>query len=287
MKSYQTILTFGCNFFTLFWRQLDSSRFKAIQLIFLTLTTVLHQIMSKPLNYATSSHHRSSSSISSHSPHRISPCNLPFYFIPSKTSLPEPYEKVYRRAKAMKGCAERIRRNFVSKDQLQLKAINKSCLVNVNHKSTEMYDWKKKKKNFESGLDSLRHSWLPEISNSIEDIATIEVKDAFRRSFQYLQYFAIGLEQLLLDQALHEGQMIKEFREIEDKLSQLLCEIQLGMWYRNIKPDKHIEFEVMTQEYRDIADASRRMIRDYLLLRDLVKLTDYITQIFASLASRF
>ncbi|XP_025017225.1 uncharacterized protein LOC107365317 [Tetranychus urticae] len=260
MKSYQTILTFGCNFFTLFWRQLDSSRFKAIQLIFLTLTTVLHQIMSKPLNYATSSHHRSSSSISSHSPHRISPCNLPFYFIPSKTSLPEPYEKVYRRAKAMKGCAERIRRNFVQM----------------------LGD-----EDFESGLDSLRHSWLPEISNSIEDIATIEEEDAFRRSFQYLQYFAIGLEQLLLDQALHEGQMIKEFREIEDKLSQLLCEIQLGMWYRNIKPDKHIEFEVMTQEYRDIADASRRMIRDYLLLRDLVKLTDYITQIFASLASRF
>ncbi|XP_025017222.1 uncharacterized protein LOC112539170 [Tetranychus urticae] len=138
---------------------------------------------------------------------------------------------------------------------------------------------------FESGLDSLRHGWLPEISSSVNDI--IEEGDAFRRSFQYLQYFAIGLEQLLLDQILHEGRMIKEFREIEDKLSQLLCEIQLGMWYRNIKPDKHIEFEVMTQEYRDIADASRRMIRDYLLLRDLVKLTDYITQIFANLASHY
>ncbi|XP_053206866.1 uncharacterized protein LOC128391055 [Panonychus citri] len=256
----KSVINMCWNSFTFFWIHSDSSRFQLIQLIF------LHQLMCK-LNYASSHHHHSSSTSSSSTfnpPHpRISPCNIPFFFLPTKLAIQphiEPYEKVYRRAKAIKGCAKRVRKNF------------------VQMLSDE---------DFETGLDNLRLNWLPEISNSIEDIAIIEEEDAFRRSFQYLQYFAIGLEQLVLDQALHEGHMIKEFREIEEKLSQLLCEVQLGMWYRNIKPDKRVGFEVMTIEYRDIADASRRMIRDYLLLRDLIKLTDYITQIFASLASRF
>ena len=93
------------------------------------------------------------------------------------------------------------------------------------------------------------------------------------------------MEQINLDQVLHDGSLIDEFREIEDHLRQLLCELQLGMWYREIAPEDHVGQEIMAQEYRDISDDSRRLIRDYLLIRDLSQLVEQIKSLFLRLDS--
>lgn len=116
--------------------------------------------------------------------------------------------------------------------------------------------------------------------------SSLQEEDAFVQAFQYLQYYAVGFEQIILDQILHDGQMLNEFREIEEHLGQLMCELQLGMWYRDISPNKHIGQEAMSQEYRDVGDASRRVIRDFLLLRDFIEITDFVYKMFQVLSKR-
>ncbi|XP_053204712.1 uncharacterized protein LOC128389190 [Panonychus citri] len=191
----------------------------------------------------------------------VNPCNLPIYISPTKESQPsvrDIYEKITRRASTTKGLSENIRQQFI-------KFLGDE--------------------DFESGVIDLRLEWLPEVQAIIEEFEQFEEPDALRKSFKYLQYFAVGLEQINLDQVLHDGSLIDEFREIEDHLRQLLCELQLGMWYREISPEDHIGQEIMAQEYRDISDDSRRLIRDYLLVRDLSQLVDQIKSLFLRLDS--
>lgn len=108
-------------------------------------------------------------------------------------------------------------------------------------------------------------------------------QDAFKSAFEYIQYFAVGLEQILLDQVLHDGQMTSEFKDIEYDLFQLLCEIQLGMHLQNIEPKEDVLRNVMSHQYRDINETSLRNLRDYLILRDYIAATNYIAELFAFL----
>ena len=96
----------------------------------------------------------------------------------------------------------------------------------------------------------------------------------------------MGLEQILLDQVLHDGKMTQEFKDIEYDLFQLLCEIQLGMHLQSITPKPDIIREVMSHQYRDINETSLRNLRDYLILRDYISATNFIAQLFAYLRSK-
>lgn len=91
----------------------------------------------------------------------------------------------------------------------------------------------------------------------------------------------MGLEQILLDQILHDGKMITQFKDIEYELFQLLCEIQFGMHVQNIQLKSDVLRHVMSHQYRDINESSLRNLRDYLILRDYIAATNFITQLFA------
>ena len=64
-----------------------------------------------------------------------------------------------------------------------------------------------------------------------------------------MQYFAIGLEQILLDQVLHPdkrtSQLKELFKEVEFNLYVLMCELQLAMHLRRVQPREHIMSSVM------------------------------------------
>ena len=45
-----------------------------------------------------------------------------------------------------------------------------------------------------------------------------QLNSALRNIYNYLQRFAVGLEEIVLDQALFDGEFIQEFNEAEYKL---------------------------------------------------------------------
>ena len=48
---------------------------------------------------------------------------------------------------------------------------------------------------------------------------------ALLRIYNYLQRFAVGLEEIVLDQALFDGEFIQEFNEAEYKLKAVSSEL--------------------------------------------------------------
>lgn len=61
-----------------------------------------------------------------------------------------------------------------------------------------------------------------------------QTEDAFKTAFKILQYFAVGLQQVLLDIVLYDGKMWLEFNKMENQLYQITCEIKLGMYSRGV-----------------------------------------------------
>jgi len=51
---------------------------------------------------------------------------------------------------------------------------------------------------------------------------------------------AVGLEQVVLDQAAYGGRYLEEFNETEFRLKAVLCELQLAMMERGISVDEEI-----------------------------------------------
>lgn len=137
---------------------------------------------------------------------------------------------------------------------------------------------------FVKGMSSRRQNWLPEIPEPSEATFRSYTKEqAFRESFEYLQYFAVGIEQIILDQVIHDGQFVSLFRDVENNLTQVLCELQLGIYVLRIPTSPDVLRSVMSQTYRDIGIRSRRDLRDYLILRDYIKATEFVTELFSYL----
>lgn len=109
---------------------------------------------------------------------------------------------------------------------------------------------------------------------------------AFQKAYEYLQYFGVGLEQILLDQVLYDGQFATLFREVENHLTQVLCELQLGMYMLKIEPNPDVMRDVMSQNYRDLNEMSNRNLRDFLILRDYIEAANYVTELFMYLKNK-
>ena len=62
-----------------------------------------------------------------------------------------------------------------------------------------------------------------------------QAEDAFQTAFKILQYFAVGIQQVLLDIVLYDGKMWPEFNRIENQLYQITCEIKLGMYSKGVR----------------------------------------------------
>ena len=96
-----------------------------------------------------------------------------------------------------------------------------------------------------------------------------------------MQYFAVGIEQILIDQQLHDGLLLDQFKEIKYELYQLLCDLQYALHLLNIPQKPNVSRSVMSYEYRDIKELSRRNLRDYRILREYINATHFIENLFA------
>ena len=55
-------------------------------------------------------------------------------------------------------------------------------------------------------------------------LCLFQLDTALQRIYNYLQRFAVGLEEVVLDQALFDGEFIQEFNEAEYKLKAVSSE---------------------------------------------------------------
>lgn len=137
---------------------------------------------------------------------------------------------------------------------------------------------------FEDSVAYYTQSWLPNVPAPTEEhFKSLTREEAFKIAFGYVQYYAVGLEQAVLDQIFHNGPFHRLFLEVQQNLGQLLCELQIGIVHFNVAKNPDVLRDVMSHEYRDIRQDSQRNLRDYIILREYIKLTKYISELFAYL----
>ncbi|XP_022663809.1 uncharacterized protein LOC111251475 isoform X2 [Varroa destructor] len=145
---------------------------------------------------------------------------------------------------------------------------------------------------FESLYQQYVHDWLPRPPATPEDFEKtfeeMNVTTAFRKVYGYLQHYAVGLEQATLDQMFtRKGGFDGHFREVQNSLKQLLCEFDMSISMLKIRKDPDVLRDVMSVEQRKPVDAlgeHQIMLRDYVILRDFISITEYVSRLFTRLA---
>jgi len=134
-----------------------------------------------------------------------------------------------------------------------------------------------------------RYNWLPswkEIPKHLHEsleaghLQKLSLDTALQKIYNYLQRFAVGLEEVVMDQAVFNGDFLMEFNEAEYKLKAVLCELQMAMLERDIEFGEDISREIMKHDVRDIQDQSYRNLRDWYIYRDYMNGLEYIIHAF-------
>lgn len=134
-----------------------------------------------------------------------------------------------------------------------------------------------------------RYNWLPSwkdipkhLHESLEGghLQKLKLDTALSKMYNYLQRFAVGLEEIVIDQALFDGEFIQEFNEAEYKLKAVLCELQMAMLERDIDMGSDVTRDIMKDDVRDIQDQSYRNLRDWYIYRDYMNGLEYVIHAF-------
>nr|CAD7439471.1 unnamed protein product [Timema bartmani] len=160
---------------------------------------------------------------------------------------------------------------------------------------------------------SSNYDWLPSLPKGLgekvpeENLQTLELDTALKDTYEYLQMFAVGLEQVVIDQKENGGEFLQEFKDTEFKVRALntsvinnlskeagdeqirlkeihpyqlwtLCEIQVAMVERNVTPKADVTREIMGEELRMMGNSSYRNLRDWLIFRDYMNGLEYVVQ---------
>ncbi|XP_021960829.1 uncharacterized protein LOC110856648 isoform X2 [Folsomia candida] len=115
---------------------------------------------------------------------------------------------------------------------------------------------------------------------SRDALEELKMAETLRSMYTGLQMFAVGLEQIVLDQSVYGGSFHKDFQETEYQLKYVLCELQIAMLEKGIQHED-VTREIMSGDYRDIDCKTIRNIRDWVIFRDYVNTLEYIQQSFS------
>ncbi|CAG0891897.1 unnamed protein product [Darwinula stevensoni] len=129
-----------------------------------------------------------------------------------------------------------------------------------------------------------RTDWLPSHSKIPKELGEVTPQEHLRglqmqgfmkAVYEYFQQYSVGLEQFILDQAMYGGPHQESIQTLETQVMQLLCELQVGMMEKGIRPNPDVPRDVMSEEFRDIEDESQRNLRDWIIFRDLNNAVEY------------
>lgn len=99
-------------------------------------------------------------------------------------------------------------------------------------------------------------------------------------AYEKMQRLAVGIEQVTLDQALYEGDLLQDFRKIETHIVKILCQLHYAMVHQELKPPMNVTKEIMDESYRDLDGTSARTMRDSVIVLAYNAAVDHLKDIF-------
>ncbi|XP_050449145.1 uncharacterized protein LOC126850319 isoform X1 [Cataglyphis hispanica] len=145
-------------------------------------------------------------------------------------------------------------------------------------------------------LDTWKYHWLPKIPKEIgeklsdEYLNTINFDKAIIESYNYMQKYAMALEQTVWDQeSLHLG-FYDEFRRSEFNIRNILCELHNAITVRPLTTPKPVQRSEMPDAYRVESfrrNETARNVRDWVCYRDYMNCLEYMEQIFYHLRLQY
>ncbi|XP_078047666.1 uncharacterized protein LOC144475543 [Augochlora pura] len=146
---------------------------------------------------------------------------------------------------------------------------------------------------FEEILSSFKDShydWLPgprEIPKQLgqqlepEYLDRLELDTALIDAYEYMQKYAVGLEQIVWDQEDLQLEFRKQFKDTEFKLRTVLCELQVALVERQLSSRPDVTRDIMKSELRAISTSETfRNLRDWVIFRDYMNGLEYVVQVF-------
>ncbi|XP_017760499.1 PREDICTED: uncharacterized protein LOC108551018 [Eufriesea mexicana] len=137
------------------------------------------------------------------------------------------------------------------------------------------------------------YDWLPgpnEIPKQLgeqlnqEYLDKLELDSALIDAYEYMQKFAVGLEQIVWDQEDLQLEFRKQFKDTEYKLRTVLCELQVALVERQLSSRPDATRDIMKSEFRTVSTSETyRNLRDWLIFRDYMNGLEYVVQVFEHL----
>lgn len=143
---------------------------------------------------------------------------------------------------------------------------------------------------FEKSVEHYKQAWLPEIpTDKLDESTTPEdaYQTVFQTAYDSLQYYELAVEQAMLDQIKYQKPFQEMFKEVHQRMIQLLCKLLFGMERFQVELGPEVERDAMPDELQHLEHDGQRNLRDYLTLRDYVPLTRRISELFAHLRDRY
>ncbi|GFT62116.1 uncharacterized protein NPIL_667042 [Nephila pilipes] len=136
---------------------------------------------------------------------------------------------------------------------------------------------------FADGIASHRLQWLPKVTRAKVRAKTFLELCSY--TFEVLQYYAVGMEQVLLDEVMYGGRFIDQCRDAENLLTQLLCQVHMATFSLRAPKYPDVSRAVMNQKLRT-GNYALRMYRNFLIFRDYVEVLDILLEAFEAFSYR-
>lgn len=137
------------------------------------------------------------------------------------------------------------------------------------------------------------YDWLPglrEIPKQLGEqldqdyLDQLELDAALIDAYEYMQKYAVGLEQIVWDQEDLQLEFRNQFKDTEYKLRTVLCELQVALVERQLSSRPDITRDIMRSEFRAMSSSETyRNLRDWLIFRDYMNGLEYVVQVFEHL----
>ncbi|XP_018395709.1 PREDICTED: uncharacterized protein LOC108774167, partial [Cyphomyrmex costatus] len=139
------------------------------------------------------------------------------------------------------------------------------------------------------------YTWLPtrtEIPKELgeeldkEHLNKLDINTSLIDAYEYMQKYAVGLEQVVWDQKDYQPKYHQKFTEAEWKLRAVLCEIQVAIEERSVTRRPDVTRDIMPPDFRKTTDMTSRDLRDWLIFREYMNGLEYVIQVFSHLRLR-
>ncbi|KAF3427991.1 hypothetical protein E2986_05755 [Frieseomelitta varia] len=138
-----------------------------------------------------------------------------------------------------------------------------------------------------------RYDWLPgpheipkELGNELSRVYLngLQLDKALIDAYEYMQKYAVGLEQIVWDQENLKLQFRDQFKDTEYRLRTVLCELQVALVERQLSSRPDVTRDIMKPEFRNLSSSETfRNLRDWLIFRDYMNGLEYVVQVFEHL----